>query len=67
MIQEIQIRGCVKTLKTVRRMLTKFREEIVLTGLPSQLAINDYREIDYDLDDNDGKTTEITITYRKEI
>jgi len=75
MIDEIQVRGRVKTLEEIVNedgtdetdtMLKGFREEINLMGLPSQFAINEFKEIDYDLDDNDGRTTEVSITYGKE-
>ena len=74
MIEEIQIRGRVKSLKEnvyengtdeTDIMLSNFREEINLMGLPSPLAINGFEEVDRDFGDNDGKTTEVTITYGK--
>ena len=70
MIEEIQVRGRVKLLEGPNEiiddiMLANFREEINLLGLPAPLAINGFKEVDSDFDDNDGKTTEVSITYGK--
>ena len=63
MIGQIEIRGRVKDQDDTDKMLTEFRNEIQHCSIGDMLDNSPYCEVDSDIDDSDGLTSSVTITY----
>lgn len=63
MIEQIEIRGRIKEQENTDEMVSELRKEIQHCSIGDMLDNSPYTEVDHDIDDCDGITSEVTIIY----
>ena len=66
MIEEIRIMGRIKEDEDEEKMVEDFRNQIRNSSLGDCLDNSPFMEINYDIDDSDGETSEVSIVYGRE-